>query len=116
MLQKSTLLSVSIFVLFFIGLNDYGYGCHKDQPHGKDTVCLPPEPGPPGGGGGSLSRRARGAARWRDSTTTSCGQARGARGGRLSSGRTRTPADWSLGTRCSGRGRPGRGLRGAFQW
>ena len=27
--KKSTLLSVSIFVLLFIGLSDYGYGCHK---------------------------------------------------------------------------------------
>ena len=51
MLKKSTLLSVSIFVLLFIGLSDYGYGCHKDdQPHGKFTECDPPDPRPPGGG------------------------------------------------------------------
>jgi hypothetical protein len=29
MLKKSTLLSVSIFFLLFIGLSDYGYGCHR---------------------------------------------------------------------------------------
>ncbi len=29
MLKKSTLLFVSIFFLLFIGLSDYGYGCHK---------------------------------------------------------------------------------------
>jgi len=46
MLKKSTLLS--IFFLLFIGLSDYGYGCHKDFPHGKDTDCN----GGGGGGGG----------------------------------------------------------------
>jgi len=51
MLKKS--LSVSIFVLLFIGLSDYGYGCHKivdDEPvpHGKKTECN----GGGGGGGG----------------------------------------------------------------
>ena len=35
MLKKSTLLSVSIFFLLFIGLSDYGYGCHGGKPpHG----------------------------------------------------------------------------------
>ncbi len=29
MLKKSTPLFVSIFVLLFVGLSDYGYGCHK---------------------------------------------------------------------------------------
>jgi hypothetical protein len=41
MLQKSTLLSVSIFVLLFIGLSDYGYGCHRGDPHGKDPEQCP---------------------------------------------------------------------------
>ena len=39
MLKKSTLLSVSIFFLLFIGLSDYGYGCHKGEKHGKFTGC-----------------------------------------------------------------------------
>ena len=35
MLKKSTLLSVSIFLVLFIGLSDYGYGCHGGKPpHG----------------------------------------------------------------------------------
>lgn len=29
MLKKSTLLSVSVFFLLFIGVSDYGYACHK---------------------------------------------------------------------------------------
>ena len=49
MLKKSTLLSVSIFVLLFIGLSDYGYGCHKGEQHGKFTNCPPPDPEPSGG-------------------------------------------------------------------
>ena len=51
MLKKSTLLSVSIFVLLFIGLSDYGYGCHKNgKPHGKNAgPCDPDPPEPPGG-------------------------------------------------------------------
>ena len=46
MLKKSTLLSVSIFFLLFIGLSDYGYGCHKNgKPHGKNAgPCDPPPP------------------------------------------------------------------------
>ena len=35
MLKKSTLLFVSIFVLLFIGLSDYGYGCHRRDEDGK---------------------------------------------------------------------------------
>ena len=43
MLKKSTLFSVSIFFLLFIGLSDYGYGCHKG---GNDTKgCDPPQGG-----------------------------------------------------------------------
>ena len=35
MLKKSTLLFLSVFLLLFIGLNDYGYGCHGGKPpHG----------------------------------------------------------------------------------
>ena len=35
MLKKSTLLSVSIFFLLFLGLSDYGYACHGGKPpHG----------------------------------------------------------------------------------
>ncbi len=34
--------------MLFIGLSDYGYGCHKDFPHGQDHDC----DGPRGGGGG----------------------------------------------------------------
>ena len=49
MLKKSTLLSVSIFFLLFIGLSDYGYGCHRDVPHGAHTC---PEPDPPAPNGG----------------------------------------------------------------
>ena len=57
MLKK--LLFVSIFGLLFIGLSDYGYGCHKlDEqdppqpiPHGKNGVpCGDPEPPPDDGG------------------------------------------------------------------
>jgi len=33
--KKSTLLSVSIFLVLFIGLSDYGYGCHNGDQHGK---------------------------------------------------------------------------------
>ena len=40
MLKKSTLLFVSIFVLLFIGVSDYGYAHHK-----------PGHSGGPGGGG-----------------------------------------------------------------
>ena len=51
MLKTSTLLSVSIFVSLFIGLSDYGYGCHKEDggvliPHGKFDPCPPPDPDP----------------------------------------------------------------------
>ena len=42
MLKKP--LFVSIFVLLFIGLSDYGYACHKDVEHGPHTC---PEPDPP---------------------------------------------------------------------
>jgi len=59
MLKKSTLLFVATFFLLFIGLSDYGYGCHRDrdgdpfngnEPHGKDPIpggC--PDPDDPGG-------------------------------------------------------------------
>ncbi len=51
--KKSTLLSVSIFFLLFIGLSDYGYGCHKGKPHGKKAgPCDDPEPPEPPGGAG----------------------------------------------------------------
>ena len=49
MLKKP--LFVSIFLLLFIGLSDYGYGCHKENmTHGKDPEQCPPppEPEPPG--------------------------------------------------------------------
>jgi hypothetical protein len=44
MQKKSTLLFVSIFVLLFIGLSDYGYGCHREVDgvrilHGKVEDC-----------------------------------------------------------------------------
>ena len=53
MLKKSTLLFVSIFVLLFIGLSDYGYGCHKGDPHGRSPdPCPDPDPSPGGGGDG----------------------------------------------------------------
>ena len=45
MLKKSTLLSVSVFFLLFIGLSDYGYADHKPG-H--------PPPGDGGGGGDEL--------------------------------------------------------------
>ena len=50
MLKTSTLLSVSIFFLLFMGLSDHGYGCHRDTgegpiPHGPKGDCS-------GGGGG----------------------------------------------------------------
>ncbi len=57
MLKKP--LFVFIFVSLFIGLSDYGYGCHKvDEqdppqpiPHGKNGVpCGDPEPPPDDGG------------------------------------------------------------------
>ena len=46
MLTKSPLF-FSIFVLLFIGLSDYGYGCHKeDMTHGKNPgPCDPPDGG-----------------------------------------------------------------------
>ncbi len=44
MLKKSTLLSVSIFFLLFIGLSDSGYACHDGEKHNA--------PGTPCGGGG----------------------------------------------------------------
>ncbi len=46
MLKKSTLLSVSIFLALFIGLSDYGYGCHEGDKHKLPFA-------PCGGGGGS---------------------------------------------------------------
>ena len=59
MLKKSTLLFIGTFFLLFIGLSDYGYGCHRDNdhdgtrdPHGQDPdIC--PEPDPPAGGPGN---------------------------------------------------------------
>jgi len=55
MLKKSTLLSVSIFFVLFIGVSDYGYGCHKmvdgdPAPHGNRGPCDPPDGGGDGGG------------------------------------------------------------------
>ena len=57
MLKKSTLLSVSVFFLLFLGLSDYGYGCHKNNlTHGKNPgPCDPPDGGDGGGGGGGRS-------------------------------------------------------------
>jgi len=57
MLKKSTLLSVSIFFVLFIGLSDYGYGCHKNNlTHGKNPgPCDPPDGGDGSGGGGGRS-------------------------------------------------------------
>jgi len=48
MLKKS--LFIGTFFLLFIGLSDYGYGCHKENmTHGKNPgPCDPPD----GGGGG----------------------------------------------------------------
>ncbi len=43
MLKKP--LFVSILVLLFIGLSDYGYGCHRGTEHGKSGPC---------GGGGEV--------------------------------------------------------------
>ena len=54
MLKKSTLLCLSVFLLF-IGLSDYGYGCHRDDSNGKpiphrNKPCK--DDGGGGGGGG----------------------------------------------------------------
>ena len=53
MLKKSTLLSVSIFFLLFIGLSDYGYGCHRDDASG-DPIQHGSKPCNGGGGGGGV--------------------------------------------------------------
>jgi len=55
MLKTSRLLFVSIFILLFIGLSDYGYGCHKKDGNGNpiqhgQTPCG--GGGDDGGGGG----------------------------------------------------------------
>jgi len=43
MLKKS--LFIGTFFLLFIGLSDYGYGCHKENmTHGKDPELCPPPP------------------------------------------------------------------------
>jgi len=48
MLKKSTLLFVSILFLLFIGLSDYGYGCHRNNlTHGKNPKECDPEPPEP---------------------------------------------------------------------
>ena len=48
MLKKS--LFIGTFFLLFIGLSDYGFGCHRDVPHGPHT-CPEPDPPAPNGGG-----------------------------------------------------------------
>jgi hypothetical protein len=48
MLKRS--LFIGTFFLLFIGLSDYGYGCHRGERHGPNGVPCDTEPPPDDGG------------------------------------------------------------------